>query len=439
MPLIAVTDVVQAAPDPGERLWGHFLDRPHLAQLLDGSAIDTWGWVLGRSSPARYVEFSLDGRLLRRVPVNVSRPDVAAVYPHVPGAAGSGFRTEIPIAGRQPEFCVQVACRLRDGSQVPLGRIVAERRWRDAYAGDRGPTIVSVVVPCFNQAHYLADALDSIRAQTYPHVEAVVIDDGSTDNTGAVVAQYPEVRCIRQANEGLAAARNAGLRHSSGMFLIFLDADDRLLPAAAEIGLATLAANPSAACTFGQCRWIALDGSPLPTPKHGCGSEDQFAALLRSNCTGMPATGMYRRGVFEIVHGFDTTPMCHGAQDYELALRIARDNPVSTHDGEVAEYRVHGTSLSRDTARMLDAVLYVLRSQGPYARTPQHRAALNAGVRFWKTYYGEPLARQVQGFAQRGEWGRFVRGVWALARRYPSGLAALVANSTPTRDYGEAG
>ena len=89
--------------------------------------------------------------------------------------------------------------------------------------------LVSVVIPCYNQAHFLGEAIESVLAQTYPHLEIVVVDDGSTDNTGEVAARYPGVRYVRQENQGLAAARNTGLRHSSGDYLVFLDADDRLL------------------------------------------------------------------------------------------------------------------------------------------------------------------------------------------------------------------
>ena len=73
-------------------------------------------------------------------------------------------------------------------------------------------TLVSVVIPCFNHARFLADAIDSVRAQTWPHVEAIVIDDGSTDDPASIVSRYPDVRFIRQANRGLSEARKEGAR-----------------------------------------------------------------------------------------------------------------------------------------------------------------------------------------------------------------------------------
>src|ERR687885_795015 len=114
------------------------------------------------------------------------------------------------------------------------------------------PSVVSVVIPCYNQAHFLGEAIESVLAQSYPHFEIVVVDDGSTDNTSEVAARYPGVRCIRQNNQGVAAARNTGIRESNGSYLVFLDADDRLLPEALEVGLEQLKVHPECAFVSGQ-------------------------------------------------------------------------------------------------------------------------------------------------------------------------------------------
>src|ERR687898_3616338 len=104
--------------------------------------------------------------------------------------------------------------------------------------------LVSVVIPCYNQARFLGEAIESVLAQSYPHFEVIVVDDGSTDNTSEVAASYAGVRYIRQENQGLAGARNAGIRRSRGSYLVFLDADDRLLADALEAGLASLEEHP---------------------------------------------------------------------------------------------------------------------------------------------------------------------------------------------------
>ncbi len=95
--------------------------------------------------------------------------------------------------------------------------------------------MISVIIPCYNQAHFLYEAIESVLAQTHHDFEIIVVDDGSTDSTAEVAAGHPDVRYVRQPNRGVATARNTGLRESEGEYLVFLDADDHLLPAALEM------------------------------------------------------------------------------------------------------------------------------------------------------------------------------------------------------------
>ena len=119
------------------------------------------------------------------------------------------------------------------------------------------------MIPCYRQAHFLPETIESVLAQTYPHCEIVVVNDGSTDNVAEVAARYPSVRCITQENAGLSAARNTGIRHTNGDYLVFLDADDRLLPRALELGFEGFSSHPEAAFVAGSCKRIASDGTPL--------------------------------------------------------------------------------------------------------------------------------------------------------------------------------
>jgi hypothetical protein len=136
---------------------------------------------------------------------------------------------------------------------------------------------------------------------------------------------------------------------------------------------------------------------------------------------------MYRRAVFEAVLGFDVTPAFRGVEDYELALRIARQFPICCHDRVVAEYRVRNDSMSRNPALMLDSVVRAMQAQRRHVRdSAEYRAAYKAGIRFWKKYYGRPLVRQLEDCAQRGEWSSVLKGAWALARRYPQGLLSVI-------------
>src|SRR5918995_2122102 len=127
--------------------------------------------------------------------------------------------------------------------------------------------LVTVVIPCYNQAHFLSEAIESVLAQDHPHIEVVVVDDGSTDNTAKVAARCPQVHLIRQHNQGLSAARNAGLESSHRDYIVFLDADDRLLPGAVGAGLEVLRAHPECAFAFGHYRYVTNDGVALPVPQ----------------------------------------------------------------------------------------------------------------------------------------------------------------------------
>src|SRR5215213_4245219 len=143
--------------------------------------------------------------------------------------------------------------------------------------------LVSVVIPCYNQAHFLGEAVESVLAQSYPRFEVVVVDDGSTDDTAEVAARYPKVRCVRQQNQGLAAARNTGLRHSEGEYVVFLDADDRLLPEALKNGLECLETHRECAYVYGHFRMIASDGSFLKHRKRLIVGKNRYVGMLRRN------------------------------------------------------------------------------------------------------------------------------------------------------------
>jgi glycosyltransferase involved in cell wall biosynthesis len=160
------------------------------------------------------------------------------------------------------------------------------------------PGLVSVVIPCYNQAHFLGDSVESVLAQTYPRFEITVVNDGSQDNTAEVAARYHEVHCVSQENRGLCAARNAGLRRSVGEYVVFLDADDRLLPHALETGVGQLVARPGCAFVAGRHRYIDAAGAPLPSlMEQRLVEKDHYLELLRSNYVGCPTSRTTSRAI----------------------------------------------------------------------------------------------------------------------------------------------
>jgi glycosyltransferase involved in cell wall biosynthesis len=277
-------------------------------------------------------------------------------------------------------------------------------------------SLVSVVVPCYNQAHYLGEAIESVLAQADRPLDVVVVDDGATDSTFEIAAGYAEVRCLRQANRGMSAARNAGLRAARGQYVVFLDADDRLLPGALQAGAAVLDANPDVAFTVGRHRRIAADGGPLPAEPRPRVDRDHYVSLVRRCWIAMPATVMYRRAVLDAAGAFDTTLGC--AEDYDLYLRLARRFPVVDHYTEVAEYRQHPGTISRNAERMLAATLAVLEPHRPgvNATPAHHRAWRQRDNAVW--YYDRLLERARDDLA-RGHWPAAARAMLVFARHLP--------------------
>ena len=145
---------------------------------------------------------------------------------------------------------------------------------------------VSVVIPCYNQARFLGEAIQSVLSQGYTDFEIIVVDDGSKDGTEEVASGYAKedsrVRLIRQENRGLPEARNRGLAESGGEYVVFLDSDDRLVGEALEVGVRELEAHPGCAFVSGICRKITADGSIVPEWEQFRVRDDPYLELLRS-------------------------------------------------------------------------------------------------------------------------------------------------------------
>ena len=281
-------------------------------------------------------------------------------------------------------------------------------------------TRVSVVIPCFNHARFLADALDSVTAQTWPDVEAIVVDDGSTDDPSTVMKHYPEVRLLRQPNRGLSAARNAGWQASHGDIIIFLDADDVLHPGAAAAAVAELAAHPEAMMAFGRLEMMDANGNTIPASLPIVTGRF-YEEMLRRNYIRTPAMAALRRQVTELVGGFD--PSCSPSADYDLWLRVARGHPVVAHAALVARYRQHSANMSRDPRLMLPATLRVLKRQRRFvANQPALRAAHLFGLRRCREFYGEQLIEKFRSALHRGQYADASAYAASLIRLYPSGV-----------------
>ena len=245
-------------------------------------------------------------------------------------------------------------------------------------------TLVSVIIPCYNQAHYLKEAIDSVLNQIYKNVEVIVVDDGSSDKTKIVCAEYANVQYVYVERVGLPAARNIGVQFSKGNFIVFLDADDYLYPGAVELNLYFFSNNKNAAFVSGTFDKVDEKGNYIPTILAVTKSDFIYLSLLEGNYIAMEATVLYRRELFFYFH-FDT--QLKACEDYDLNLRISRYLPAFHHENKLAVYRMHGSNISKNINQMLQAALEVLKKQKPFLLNSEEKNAYEQGMRNWISYY----------------------------------------------------
>jgi glycosyltransferase involved in cell wall biosynthesis len=298
---------------------------------------------------------------------------------------------------------------------------------------------VAVIIPCYRQACFLGQAIESVLSQSRPAHEILVIDDGSPDDASRVAAAYPAVRCIRQRNTGLAGARNRGIRETASEFLVFLDADDRLLPNALDAGVRALQSSSELAFAWGFNRPIDAGGVSIGGISNPFDADPGYAQLLERNIVGPPAGVMFRRGPLVAAGGFSVT--LDSAEDYDLYLRLARQHRFACHGQTVAEYRHHDANMSSDNARMLSAIRTVLAQQAAWVGDePQLAGSIARGLRHARIRHEvAPAIDEITQSLRGGDWPRalgrcpqLLRSPWLVAGEVRRRLAAR-RRRLPTR------
>ncbi len=290
---------------------------------------------------------------------------------------------------------------------------------------------VSVVITCYNQAHYIGEAIESVLNQTLAPAEIIVIDDGSPDDTSSVVEGFgARVRYIKQANAGVVVARTRGINESKGEFLVLLDGDDRLLPTGLERAVEVLVNNPGCAFVSGQCRLIEADGSLRSTPRQKPLTANIYAALLLDNFIWMPAQVMFRRQKLIDAGGLDAH--ADHASDYELYLRLARIYGACSLTEDVADWRLHGGNTHHKLAMMMNSSFRVYRAQKQFIDGDHElKNAYREGLLRWQNFYGEQVVHQLrEELRRRRDRKLIVRNVLTLMRHAPMLLAKHLMRKT---------
>lgn len=224
--------------------------------------------------------------------------------------------------------------------------------------------LVSVVIPCYNQGRFLADTLDSVRAQTYPQWECVIVNDGSTDDTRAVAQRYAGLdarfKYIEQENRGLPGARNRGLREASGAYLQFLDSDDVIGDAKFELQLELLRACERPALAFCDHRYGAEDDIRRTIEHHRFYDPrllmarpiEDMAARWETELSIPIHCFLFDARLFR-EHGISFDERLPNHEDWDCWMRIlALDPAVSRVPQALAISRYHQSSMSRNVSRM---------------------------------------------------------------------------------------
>lgn len=211
---------------------------------------------------------------------------------------------------------------------------IAIHHWGNTWGKDNyiDKDLVSIIIPCYKQAEYLTDAIESALNQTYKNVEVIVVNDGSPDNTSEIAKKYP-VKLIEHENHGLSYSRNAGIKASHGKWILTLDADDKIDPTFIEKTINKADIVSTTLLTFGKeerC-WQA----PRDNPKH-----EHFLVDNQINCCSL-----FRREIFDKIGGFDEN-MHDGYEDWDFWIRATKFGySVKVIREPLFFYRKHGQSL----------------------------------------------------------------------------------------------
>ena len=193
---------------------------------------------------------------------------------------------------------------------------------------NEAPPLVSIVIPCYNHARFVGATIESALGQTYPSVEVIVVDDGSTDESGEVAARY-EVGVLRQENQGVAEAMNAGIRASCGTYAMTLGADDLLHPEYVSRMVGALDQDPQAGFAYSRILFFGQVNREYPT--------EPFHAESLAERNYVAAVAVFRRSAFDLVGGFDPElPRC---EDWDFWLSLTELGKPGTY---VAEPLVFG-------------------------------------------------------------------------------------------------
>lgn len=277
---------------------------------------------------------------------------------------------------------------------------------------------VSIVIPAYNHAAYIAESIESVLRQTYTNFEIIVVNDGSPDATEEAIKLYIErkqIIYIKQPNGGQAKARNRGIQACLGEFVALLDDDDCWAPNKLEWQIAQMDLHEKAVAVAGEHR-LDMAGlmkdysTPLTEPKVAT-----FETLFLGNPLYSPGQALIRRSALLATGGFQEN--IWGADDWDIYLKLCRVGEIHIYSRPSLFYRQHSGNASRHMARLLLNVHKVLHSQLLHL-PPEKQAPLREHAMRWIYRFGfRNLVHQMNEQRQRREFGVWTEGAGEIFRR----------------------
>lgn len=296
--------------------------------------------------------------------------------------------------------------------------------------------LVSIIIPAYNAAQYLPQAIESCLAQTYPHYEILVVNDGSTDNTPDIARDYSGVICINQENKGLAGARNTGIAHAQGTYIQFLDADDILLPEKLALCVQAFREHPTIGLVYTDYEIRSADlARNLDHLKPNLALTDDLLSTLINNTSTLfkVPCALVKSEYVRRVNGF--TPGMQGVEDWHFWIKLAAEGVNFLALPEtLAWYRHSENSMSKDQTLMLQSRLVAYQGLRDLALPAhidieEHIAGRyhHLGMHFWRQNQRARARQTLRQAWQTHSQGRILRQtLWAMSYLLNAGQAEKI-------------
>ena len=285
--------------------------------------------------------------------------------------------------------------------------------------------LVSVVIPNYNYGRYLREAIDSVFGQTYPHLEVIVVDDGSTDNSLNVLRGYGNrIRWMQQVRQGVSTARNRGIQESRGELVAFFDSDDLWHPEKLSKQVAYFH-RPSVGMVYCGRQLVDEGGRCLATERpEGSGWLLNDIALLRWTQAPGGSTALVRRGCLDRVGLFD--PALSTSADWDFWRRIACFYEIHAVPEPLVFYRQHAAAMHRDVE--------VFERDMHYAFSRMFEDAAAAAIHPLRRHCYSNLYLTLSGaYLHARRWDRCLAYAWRSLLAWPPNVAAMA--SFPVRRF----